>query len=70
MSAVVLESTLSCPQCGAAHREVMPIDACRFFYECPACHALLRPKAGDFCVFCSFGDVKCPRQQAAPACCG
>ena len=43
----------------------MPSDACQFFYECPECQALLRPKAGDCCVFCSYGDVKCPPVQAA-----
>ena len=70
MNAVILESTLTCPHCGAARRESMPTDACQFFYECGACHALLRPKAGDCCVFCSYGDVKCPPMQAARRCCG
>lgn len=63
----VLESTLTCPQCGVRHREVMPTDACQWFYECPACHALLRPQPGDCCVFCSYGDVPCPPIQAARA---
>lgn len=70
VTAVILHSTLACPQCGGARREVMPTDACQFFYECPSCHALLRPKAGDCCVFCSYGDVKCPPVQQARACCG
>ncbi|MGT2478165.1 GDCCVxC domain-containing (seleno)protein [Methylobacterium oryzae CBMB20] len=38
----------------------MPTDACQFFYECTGCGTLLRPNAGDCCVFCSFGDVPCP----------
>ena len=38
----------------------MPTDACLYFHECVACHAVLRPKPGDCCVFCSFGSVKCP----------
>jgi hypothetical protein len=29
------------------------------------CHTLLRPKAGDCCVFCSYGSAKCPPMQAA-----
>ncbi|WP_372454217.1 GDCCVxC domain-containing (seleno)protein [Burkholderia catarinensis] len=37
----------------------MPADACRFFYECRGCHARLRPRPGDCCVFCSFGSVRC-----------
>jgi hypothetical protein len=48
----------------------MPTDACQFFYECPACAALLRPTAGDCCVFCSYGSVKCPPVQLQRGCCG
>jgi hypothetical protein len=33
---------------------------CQFFYECEGCHILLRPRAGDCCVFCSYGSVPCP----------
>ncbi len=60
MTAAILDSTLTCPQCGALIRERMPMDACLYFYECPHCRTLLRPKPGDCCVFCSYGDVKCP----------
>jgi hypothetical protein len=38
----------------------MATNACQFFYECEGCHTLLRPKAGDCCVFCSYGSVPCP----------
>ncbi|WP_429572560.1 GDCCVxC domain-containing (seleno)protein [Paraburkholderia sp. UCT70] len=69
VSNVVLASVLSCPQCGTATPEIMPTDACQFYYECPACHALLRPKPGDCCVFCSFGAVPCPPVQYRRACC-
>lgn len=34
-AAVILESTLTCPQCGHATLENMPLDSCRFFHECP-----------------------------------
>lgn len=70
MSAVLLESVLTCPQCGFAKREAMPTEACQFYYECTSCHALLKPNPGDCCVFCSFGSVKCPPIQAQKACCG
>ena len=50
---VVLESVLTCPQCGFAWQQAMPTDVCQFYQECPSCHALLRPKPGDCCVFCS-----------------
>ncbi|KQO66543.1 MULTISPECIES: GDCCVxC domain-containing (seleno)protein [Methylobacterium] len=60
-----LRSTLTCPHCGHRATETMPTDACQFFYECTSCGTLLRPKAGDCCVFCSFGDVPCPPIQEA-----
>jgi hypothetical protein len=43
----------------------MPTDACQFFHECKGCGALLKPKAGDCCVFCSYGDAPCPPIQEA-----
>ncbi|HVQ40433.1 MAG TPA: GDCCVxC domain-containing (seleno)protein [Pyrinomonadaceae bacterium] len=55
-----LESTITCPECGFAKTEQMPTDACLFFYECEGCHVLLKPLAGDCCVFCSYGSQKCP----------
>jgi len=64
MSGVILDAALTCPQCGFTKRETMPTDACLFQYECGGCGVLLRPKKGDCCVFCSYGSVKCPPQQA------
>lgn len=66
----ILESTLTCPECGQQADEVMPTNACLFFYDCPQCCALLRPKAGDCCVFCSYGSVACPPVQLEQRCCG
>jgi hypothetical protein len=57
---VIPDSTITCPICGTAKAETMPTDACQFFYECTGCGALLRPKPGDCCVFCSYGSVPCP----------
>ncbi|NML11580.1 hypothetical protein HHL08_15725 [Sphingobium sp. AR-3-1] len=58
--APLLESTITCPQCGTVKMETMPTNACQYFYDCTGCGALLRPKAGDCCVFCSYGTVACP----------
>jgi hypothetical protein len=69
MSEVALQSRITCPECGHARQETMPTDACQWFYECESCKALLRPKAGDCCVFCSFGTAKCPPMQAGGADC-
>lgn len=60
MKEFVTDSELSCPECGHKELLTMPTDACQWFYECPACHTLLKPKAGDCCVFCSYGSVPCP----------
>ncbi|MGH8631257.1 MAG: GDCCVxC domain-containing (seleno)protein [Burkholderiales bacterium] len=65
----VLESVLTCPNCGFAKLETMPTDACQFFYECTQCRKLLKPRQGDCCVFCSFGSVKCPPVQVRENCC-
>jgi hypothetical protein len=46
----------------------MPTLACQYFYDCNGCQAVLRPKAGDCCVFCSYSDVICPPKQNG-ACC-
>ena len=62
---MILESTITCPACGTAKTEIMPTDACEFFYECSGCGELLRPKSGDCCVFCSYGSVPCPPIQEA-----
>jgi len=55
-----LRSTITRPACGRRSAETMPRDACQFFYECIGCGTVLRPKPGDCCVFCSYGDVPCP----------
>ena len=70
LTPAVLGSVLTCPQCGHAKDEVMPTNACQFYYECEQCKALLRPKAGDCCVYCSYGSVKCPPIQEQRICCG
>nr|WP_276525730.1 GDCCVxC domain-containing (seleno)protein [Ferrovum myxofaciens] len=64
MMGIVLESLLTCPKCGHAEMLAMPTDACQWFYQCPNCKVLLKPKKGDCCVFCSYGNVPCPPIQA------
>jgi hypothetical protein len=61
---MILESVITCPYCATATAEVMPADACQFVYNCTGCGAILLPKEGDCCVFCSYGSVPCPPIQA------
>jgi hypothetical protein len=60
---MLLRSILRCPRCDTRTEALMPSDACQFFFDCPACGELLRPKPGDCCVFCSYGSVPCPPMQ-------
>lgn len=62
-------SVITCPKCGHRERERMPANACQFFYDCKGCGDMLRPKAGDCCVYCSFGTVKCPPVQLGEGSC-
>ena len=66
---VELESEITCPNCGHKKKEMMPTDACQFFYECENCKKILKPKQGDCCVYCSYGTVKCPSIQTGENCC-
>lgn len=63
MNEVETLSTITCSRCGYSATEAMPENWCQFFYECPNCSSVLRPKPGDCCVFCSYGNVKCPPEQ-------
>ncbi|MGV3685073.1 MAG: GDCCVxC domain-containing (seleno)protein [Daejeonella sp.] len=66
---IVLQSTITCPNCGFQSEETMQTDACTYFYKCIACEKLLKPKQGDCCVFCTYGTVKCPPIQTGVSCC-
>jgi hypothetical protein len=66
---VELKSTLTCPNCGYRKEEILPTDACQFFYECEKCKTILKPLGGDCCVYCSYGSVKCPPIQTGDNCC-
>ncbi len=71
--APILKSAITCPMCEHVKVETMPTDACQYFYDCTGCGALIRPKRGDCCVFCSYGTVPCPPIQMegrVSGCCG
>lgn len=61
-------STLTCPECGHQSTDRMPVNACRYYYDCENCHAMLKPKRGDCCVYCSYGSVRCPPVQLGGTC--
>ena len=63
MDDTIHEAVVTCPACTVRATVSMPENACLHFWECPACHALVRSKAGDCCIFCSYGSVPCPPVQ-------
>ena len=67
----ILQSTLTCPDCGTQSVETMPTNACVYFHTCVSCGSRLKPKPGDCCVFCSYGSVPCPpiQEGGKDACC-
>ena len=64
MKPIERKSTITCPECGTLSEEEMPADSCRFFWQCNNCNTVIRPKEGDCCVFCSYGDRVCPSKQS------
>ncbi|HEY7127001.1 MAG TPA: GDCCVxC domain-containing (seleno)protein [Ktedonobacterales bacterium] len=67
MATLETRATIRCPHCGFERDEEMPLDACQIVYHCSSCGNILRPKAGDCCVFCSYGSNPCPPKQEEQA---
>jgi hypothetical protein len=60
---MVEKSTITCPYCGHEKLETMPTDVCQIKYTCEKCKKDINPKTGDCCVYCSYGNHKCPSKQ-------
>jgi hypothetical protein len=58
-----LLSKITCPEYGASREELMQNDRCLVAYMCTTCGAVIKPKFGDCCVFCSYGSSVCPHMQ-------
>ncbi|HEY4789200.1 MAG TPA: GDCCVxC domain-containing (seleno)protein [Bacteroidales bacterium] len=69
LNEIIIQSVITCPNCGFKKEETMPTESCQFFYECEDCKTLLKPKEGDCCVFCSYGSTPCPSIQLNKNCC-
>lgn len=57
------KSTITCPKCNHQETLEMPTNFCQYFWRCTNCKIDLKAKKGDCCVFCSYGDKKCPSMQ-------
>ena len=60
---LLLESVITCPHCDYKKDETMPIDSCEYRYHCENCKEEIKAKAGDCCVYCSYGSAPCPSSQ-------
>lgn len=58
-----MKSEITCPKCGHKKVETLPTDVCQLSYTCEKCGTVMHPKEGDCCVFCTYGDHKCPSKQ-------
>ncbi|MCE3278604.1 MAG: hypothetical protein K0S44_795 [Bacteroidetes bacterium] len=57
------QSEITCPNCGHKKTETLPTEICQLAYTCEKCKTVMHPKEGDCCVFCTYGDHKCPSMQ-------
>lgn len=56
---IQLKSAITCPECCHKKEEIIPTDACQYFYECEKCRTVLKPQQGDCWIYCSYGSVRC-----------
>ena len=56
-------SKVKCPKCQFEKNEKMPTEVCLLSYKCHNCGLEMQSKNGDCCVFCSYGDKRCPSKQ-------
>jgi hypothetical protein len=62
-SAKDTKALLTCPHCKGSYEVEMPEDSCQIAFDCLKCGMRIVPDKGDCCVFCSYGDRKCPPEQ-------
>ena len=53
------ESMITCPHCQASEAISFEVGSPPHLYRCRSCSAILKPKSGDCCILCSFGNRDC-----------
>ena len=67
---IILDSKITCPECGFSKIERMPTDNCQILYTCENCNENLKPNnGGDCCVYCTHATIPCPPIQENKKCC-
>ncbi|MEA9602543.1 GDCCVxC domain-containing (seleno)protein [Polynucleobacter sp. MG-28-Ekke-A2] len=52
------QSIVTCPHCQASEL-INAEEGAQHLYRCRSCSAILKPKSGDCCILCSFGNRDC-----------
>lgn len=60
---VLYKNTLTCPKCGLKQNVKMLALEIASVYQCNACNQVIKSNADECCVYCQYGDVKCPSEQ-------
>jgi len=66
---MIIESILTCPNCGNKVKDEMLENTCQFSYQCKSCDTRIKTIKGECCIFCCFGDYPCPQAQISGAAC-
>lgn len=63
VSDVLNKNELTCPECGTKQKGEMLEAAYSYAYQCNGCSEIIEKKNDSCCVYCSYGEVKCPSEQ-------
>jgi hypothetical protein len=50
---------VTCPKCSHIQPMEIPTNSCQAFYKCEGCNETISAEKS-CCVFCDYGDQKCP----------
>lgn len=60
---VLNKNKLTCPECASSQNVEMLESGYSYAYQCDNCSEIIEKKEESCCVYCSYGEVKCPSQQ-------
>ena len=60
---VLNKNELTCPECGTKQKGEMLEAAYSYAYQCNGCSEIIEKKPDSCCVYCSYGEVRCPSEQ-------
>jgi hypothetical protein len=60
---VLGKNALTCPDCGSKQNVEMLESGYSYAYQCDSCSEIIEKKHESCCVYCSYGEVKCPEEQ-------